>query len=98
MAGESPCRDILDQALNNPRPTLVPVKESYWHHTPRFEKQAEGSETMRKSLLVFLTILFVAPMLAGCCPCWYGSGGRGYGYERGPNGQRDESRDYREHR
>lgn len=53
---------------------------------------------MRKSLLVFLTILFVAPMLAGCCPCWYGPGGRGYGYERGYNGQRDGSRDYREHR
>ena len=42
---------------------------------------------MRKSLLVFLTILFVAQMLAGCCPCWYGSGGRGYGYERDYNGQ-----------
>jgi len=53
---------------------------------------------MRKSLLVFLTILFVAPMLTGCCPCWYGSGGRGYGYERGYNGQRDGSPDYREHR
>jgi len=53
---------------------------------------------MRKTLLVFMTILFVAPMLAGCCPCWYGSGGRGYGYERGYNGQRDGSPEYREHR
>jgi hypothetical protein len=35
---------------------------------------------MRKSLLVFLTILFVAPILGGCCPCWYGPGYRGYGY------------------
>ena len=35
---------------------------------------------MRKSLLVFLMILFVAPILGGCAPYWYGPGYGGYGY------------------
>ncbi len=35
---------------------------------------------MRKSLLVSLIILFVASILGGCCPCYYGPGYRGYGY------------------
>jgi hypothetical protein len=43
---------------------------------------------MRKSLPVILIILFVAPLLGGCCPYWYGSGyygNRGYdGYGYGP--------------
>ena len=34
---------------------------------------------MRKSLLVLLVILFVAPILASCAPYWYGYGP--YGYE-----------------
>lgn len=34
---------------------------------------------MRKSLLVFLIILLVAPILGGCAPYWYGSGYYGYG-------------------
>ena len=53
---------------------------------------------MVKSLLIFLTILFVAPMLAGCCPYWYEGGGRGYGYDRGYYGRHDGYRDYRERR
>jgi hypothetical protein len=53
---------------------------------------------MMKSLLVFLTILFVAPLLSGCCPYWNDWGGRGYGYDRGYNGHRDGYRDYRERR
>lgn len=62
---------------------------------------------MRKTLLVFLTILFVAPMLSGCFypygDDWNGRGYRhdgGYGYheDRGYDGQRDGYRDYRERR
>ena len=34
---------------------------------------------MRKSLLVFLIILVVAPILAGCFPYWSGYGYYGYG-------------------
>ena len=34
---------------------------------------------MRKSLLVLLIILFVAPILASCAPYWYGYGPYGYG-------------------
>jgi len=34
---------------------------------------------MRKSLLVLLIVLFVAPILASCAPYWYGFGH--YGYE-----------------
>jgi len=56
---------------------------------------------MRKSLLVFLMILFVAPLLGGCCPYWYGPGYRGngyYGYDRGYYAPRDATPDNREHR
>jgi len=34
---------------------------------------------MRKSMLFFLMILFVAPLLGGCAPYWYGSAYYGYG-------------------
>jgi hypothetical protein len=34
---------------------------------------------MRKSLLVFLIILFVAPILVSCAPYWTGYGHYGYG-------------------
>ena len=49
---------------------------------------------MKKTLLGILIILFVAPMLGGCCPYWYGSGyygNRGYygdGYGPGYYGPR----------
>jgi len=61
---------------------------------------------MRKTLLVFLTILFAAPLLSGCFyypyrDDWYGRGyrdDRGYYGDRGYDGRRDGSRDYRDHR
>ena len=54
---------------------------------------------MKKYLLVFLAILFVAPLLSGCCPYWFDGGGRGYyGHDRGYDGHRGGSRDYRERR
>ena len=64
---------------------------------------------MRKTLLVFLTVLFIAPMLSGCfCPYymddWHGRGyrnDRGYYQDRGYDGQRDGYRDsdgYRDYR
>lgn len=47
--------------------------------------RSKGSETMRKYLLVILIILFVAPLLGGCYPYWYGYYGNrdyyGYGYD-----------------
>jgi len=75
------------------------MKEANKHLAPRFTEQAKRSETMKKFLLVFLVILFVAPLLSGCCPFWFDGGGRGYyGYDRGYDGHRDGSRDYRERR
>jgi hypothetical protein len=55
---------------------------------------------MMKSLLVFLTILFVAPILSGCLYYPYRDdwGGRGHGYDRGYDGHHDGYRDYRERR
>ena len=60
---------------------------------------------MRKSMLVFMCILFMTPMLSGCfCPYWGDWDGRGYGHgsgyneNRGYDGQRYGYRDYREHR
>ena len=67
---------------------------------------------MRKILLVFLTILFMAPMLSGCLYYPYRGdwNGRGYGHDRGyyedrrydgpRDGYRDSDgyRDYRERR
>lgn len=60
---------------------------------------------MRKILLVFLAVLFIAPMLSGCfCPYWIDGHGRGDGYGRGHNenrgydSPRDGSRDHRGHR
>lgn len=54
---------------------------------------------MRKTWLVFLTVLFAASMLSGCfCPYWNDWGDRGYGHDRGYNGHRDGYRDYRERR
>jgi len=35
---------------------------------------------MKKSLLVILIILFIAPLLGGCAPYWYGPGYGYYGY------------------
>ena len=68
------------------------MKEANKDFTPRFEKQAKGSEKMRKSLLVFLTLLIVAPLLSGCfCPYGNDWGGRGYRHDRGY----DDSREYR---
>jgi hypothetical protein len=61
---------------------------------------------MRKTLLVFLTILFVAPMLSGCLYYPYRDdwGGRGYGHgrgyyeDRGYDTPRDGNREYRDRR
>lgn len=63
---------------------------------------------MRKTLLIFLTVFFLAPLLSGCFYYpyhdWddgYGRGyghGRGYYYDRGYDGSRDGYRDYRERR
>jgi hypothetical protein len=61
---------------------------------------------MRKTLLIFLTVLFMAPMLSGCFyypyrDDWDGRGyghGRGYYDDRGYDSHRDGSRDYRERR
>ena len=46
---------------------------------------------MRKSLLVLLIILFVAPILASCAPYWYGYAPYGYGgyYDPGYYGDGD---------
>jgi len=52
---------------------------------------------MRKSLLVILIILFVAPILASCAPYWYGYGPYGYGgfYDPGYYGPYYEYHGYR---
>lgn len=96
---------ISDPALNIPVPPLVSTKEAQKDFTPRFAEQAKGSGKMRKTLLVFLTILFVAPMLSGCFypyrDDWYDRGYRhdgGYRGDRGYDGHRDGSRDYRDRR
>jgi len=81
------------------------MKEAQKDFTPRFTEQGKGSEKMRKTLLVFLTILFVAPLLSGCFyPYWddwhdrgYRHGG-GYRGDRGYDGHRDGYRDYRDRR
>ena len=80
--------------LNKPLPPHRLNSRGEKHPTTRFEEQSRGSKTMKKSLLGILIILFVAPMLGGCCPYWYGSGyygNRGYygdGYGPGYYGQR----------
>ena len=61
---------------------------------------------MRKTLLVFLTVLLIAPMLSGCFYYPYRDDGRGRGY--GQVGEitrtgdtidpRDGNRDYRDRR
>jgi hypothetical protein len=60
---------------------------------------------MRKTLLVFLTILFVAPLLSGCFYHYHDDlddrgyrRDRGYYDDRGYDGRRDGYRDYRERR
>ena len=55
---------------------------------------------MRKTFLVFLTILSMASILSGCfCPYGHGWDGRGYyGNDRGYDGHRDGSREYRQRR
>lgn len=63
---------------------------------------------MRKTLLIFLSVLFMAPMLSGCFyypysyrDDWGGRGygnGRGYYDDRGYDSHRDGYRDYRERR
>ena len=61
---------------------------------------------MRKTLLLFLTVLFMAPILSGCFYPYYRDdwNGRGYRYERGHrdyrdyDGHRDGNRDYRDYR
>jgi hypothetical protein len=54
---------------------------------------------MRKTVLLFLIAIFMAPMLSGCfCPYWIDDGGRGYGHYRGYDSQRGGYRDYRESR
>ena len=61
---------------------------------------------MRKTLLILLTVLFMAPMLSGCFyypyrDDWGGRGyehGRGYYDDRGYDSQRNGYRDYRERR
>ncbi len=56
---------------------------------------------MRKTLLVFLAVLFLAPMLSGCFyyPYHHGHGG-GYYEDRDHDRHRDRDgyRDYRERR
>jgi hypothetical protein len=81
------------------------MKEAQKDFTPRFAEQGKGSESMRKTLLVFLTILSMATMLSGCFyPYRDDWGGRGNGYDRGYredrgyDHQRDGYRDYRERR
>lgn len=57
---------------------------------------------MRNTLLIFLTVLFLAPMLSGCFYYPYRDdwGGRGYEHGRGYYYDRDydRDRDYRERR
>ncbi len=61
---------------------------------------------MRKTFLIFLTVLFMAPMLSGCFyypyyDDWDGRGyrhGRGYYDDRGYDRSREGYRDYRERR
>jgi hypothetical protein len=98
-------RVSIVHVLNIPVPSLVLLKEARKDFTPRFAERGKGSEKMRKTLLVFLTILSVAPMLSGCFypyrDDWYGRGyqhDRGYHEDRGYDGQRDGYRDTREHR
>lgn len=58
---------------------------------------------MRKTLLVFLAVLFLAPMLSGCYyyPYHHGHGGGYYDdgdHDRHRDRDRDGYRDYRERR
>ena len=60
---------------------------------------------MRKTLLIFLTVVFMAPMLSGCFyypyPYHYRDGyghDRRYYEDRGYDSPRDGYRDYRERR
>lgn len=61
---------------------------------------------MRKTLLLFLAILFVTPLLSSCFyyPYRYDGYDRGYRYDRGYydnrdyDGRRDGYRDYRDRR
>jgi len=97
---------ISDPALNIPVPPLVSTKEAQKDFTPRSAEQAKGSGKMRKILLVFVTILFVAPLLSGCFypyrDDWHGRDyyghDRGYRGDRGYDGNRDGYRDYRDRR
>jgi hypothetical protein len=98
-------RVSIVQVLNIPVPPLVSLKEAQKDFTPRFAEQGKGSEKMRKTLLVFLTILSTAPILFGCFypyrDDWDGRGyrhERGYHEDRGYDGHRDGYRDYRERR
>ena len=87
------------------------MQEAQKVFTPRFSEPGKGRGIMRKTLLVFLAILSVAPMLSGCFyhyhDDWddrgYRGDGRHYGdrdYDGRPgyDGRRDGSRDYRERR
>ena len=82
-------------------PSLVLSKEAEQDPTPHRTERSKRSGKMRKTLLVFLTILFLAPMLSGCFyyPYHHGHGG-GYYEDRDHDHYRDRDgyRDYRERR
>jgi hypothetical protein len=93
--------------LNIPVPRLVSTKEAQKKSTPQLAEQAKGSGKMGKTLLIFLAVVFMAPMLSGCFyyPHRDDGYGRGYGHGRGYYDDRyyDRNRDgyrdyYRERR
>jgi len=75
---------FLDQGLNIPSPSFVLSEEAKQVFKPRNAEQGEGGRSMRKTSLLFLILLFTAPVLSGCfCPYWNDWGDRGYGHGRG---------------
>ena len=99
-AGRIPGAHEQESILNIRVPSLVLSMEADQDHTPRGTERSKRSEYMRKTLLVFLTILFLAPMLSGCFyyPYHYGHG-RGYYDDRDYDRHRDRDRDgYRDYR
>jgi hypothetical protein len=90
--------------LNIPVPRLVSKKEAQKKSTPQLAEQTKGSGKMRKILLIFLAVVFMAPMLSGCFyyhDDWYDRGyrnGRGSYDGRYYDRDRDGYRDYRERR
>jgi hypothetical protein len=95
--GGDPAQGSRESILNIRIPTLVLSMEADQEHTPCRTERSKRSEDMRKTLLVFLAVLFLAPMLSGCFyyPHHHGYGG---GYYDGRDRDRDGYRDYRERR